>query len=125
CSGSTHIDEISYALGVKPAAELETDLQPFRMRARVHWCAPMDDSPEVIGLLYEAAKGVSRFPRKEMVLIVAHGSKEKGFHKRWREVLDSVAKQLKGLGGFAAVDYAMLLPDQASCVLRGWNRRRP
>jgi len=34
-SGSTHIDEISYALGMKSTPEKETDLEPFSLSARV------------------------------------------------------------------------------------------
>lgn len=41
-AGSTHADEIAYALGVKPAPLCETDLEPFRVQARVYYGRPLD-----------------------------------------------------------------------------------
>lgn len=41
-AGSTHADEIAYALGVKPAPLCETDLQPFQVQARVYYGRPLD-----------------------------------------------------------------------------------
>lgn len=41
-AGSTHADEIAYALGVKPAPLCETDLEPFRVQARLYYGRPLD-----------------------------------------------------------------------------------
>lgn len=41
-AGSTHADEIAYALGAKPAPLCETDLEPFRVQARVYYGRPLD-----------------------------------------------------------------------------------
>lgn len=124
-SGSTHIDEISWALGVKAKPELDTDLPRFRRTAAIHWCAPIDDDPEIAELLAAKLKPLSVNPQRELVLLVGHGSKEKGFHKRWRDGLISLAKQVQRIGGFAESDAVMLLPDQAACKMRAWRRRRP
>ena len=44
-SGSTHIDEISYALGVIAEPLLETDMEPLDIKARIHFTSPIDDHP--------------------------------------------------------------------------------
>jgi sirohydrochlorin ferrochelatase len=120
-SGSTHIDEISYALGVILTPKLETDLEPFRMDARVHWCPPIDDDPEIAEILYEKIKSLSVDAEREFVVIVGHGSKEPGFHEVWQRVLDSLAMQVKELGGFAGAGTAMLLPDQLREKMKEWT----
>lgn len=40
--GSTHVDEIAYALGVTSAPLADTKLPPFRLRAQVRYGRPLD-----------------------------------------------------------------------------------
>ncbi|ANE48666.1 cobalamin biosynthesis protein CbiX [Paenibacillus swuensis] len=124
-SGSTHVDEISWSLGVVEEPKLETDLELMRVNARVHWCRPMDDEPEIAAMLWEKVRELSVRPEREILLLVGHGSKEEGFHEQWQQVLSSLAKQLGELGGFAATDTAMLLPEQAAERVKYWQRERP
>jgi sirohydrochlorin ferrochelatase len=124
-SGSTHIDEITYALGIKLKPLLETDLTPFRIQARVHLCDPIDDDPEIAHILYEKLQELSTEPEREIVLLVGHGSKEQGFHEQWRAGLESLAEQLKTLGGFAETDIAMLLPNQVDDRMTWWQEHKP
>jgi sirohydrochlorin ferrochelatase len=124
-SGSTHIDEISWALGAKSEPELPTDLEQFRVHAAVHFCDPIDDDPEIAQLIVNKLSTITVDPSKELLLLVGHGSKEQGFHKRWRKGLDSLAKQAKQIGGFAEADTVMLLPDEAASKLHYWKHARP
>jgi sirohydrochlorin ferrochelatase len=124
-SGSTHIDEISYALGVKPEPELPTDMKPFAITARVHFTSPIDDDPVIAEVLYEKMKPLSSRPDREVVLLVGHGSVERGFHERWLHGLEQLAGRLKELGGFAETDTAMLLPDEIAGKMDAWRRCRP
>lgn len=124
-SGSTHIDEIGYALGVTDKPALPTKLVPFERRAAIHFTPPIDDDPEIAWILYEKVQELSREPSRELLLLVGHGSVEKGFHARWRHVLEGLAARMKELGGFDAADAAMLLPDQVDFKLRLWQKRKP
>jgi sirohydrochlorin ferrochelatase len=124
-SGSTHMDEISWALGVKAEPDLPTDLQRFRMVANVHLCAPIDDDPEIAQLLVDKLKPLTITPEWELVLLVGHGSKENGFHERWQQGLESLAEQVQTIGRYAAVDTVMLLPNQASDKMKAWKNCRP
>lgn len=124
-SGSTHIDEISYALGVKTEPILPTELTPFRRSAAIHFAQPIDDDPDIARIVYEKVKGLSVDPAKELLLLVGHGSVEKGFHLRWRQGLERLAARLQELGGFAGADGAMLLPDQVGFKLKLWQKREP
>lgn len=98
-SGSTHVAEIRCALGTHP-------------RVRIHFCRPIDDDPEIVQIIYEKVKKISRNPAKEALLLAGHGSAEPGFHERWEEGLTALSAEVKRLGGFAAADRAMLLPEQ-------------
>jgi sirohydrochlorin ferrochelatase len=124
-SGSTHIDEISWALGAKAEPDLETDLERFRVQAHIHLCDPIDDDPEIAELVAAKLKVLSKAPERELVLLVGHGSKEKGFHGRWRRGLESLADQVKQIGGYAEADTVMLLPNQAACKMKVWQKKRP
>lgn len=124
-SGSTHIDEISYSLGVIAAPLLPTDMVPFRRKARIHFTSPIDDDPDIARIVYEKVKDLSVDPSHELVLLVGHGSIEKGFHRRWRQGLERLAARIKGLGGFDEADGVMLLPDQVGFKMKLWNKRKP
>lgn len=124
-SGSTHIDEISYALGVIPEPRLETDLQPFDIHSRIHLCSPIDDDPDVAEVIYDKVKVLSMDPAKEILLLIGHGSKEEGFHQKWKSGLECLAARLKVRGGFAETDAAMLLPDQVKVKMLWWQRCKP
>lgn len=124
-SGSTHIEEIAWALGAKETCRCETDLERFRVRANVRLCAPIDADDEVVDILYEKMKPLSVRPSEELVLVVGHGSVVKGFHAVWRGVLAAAAEKLRVRGGFAASDTVMLLPDQVHWKMKWWQTRRP
>lgn len=124
-SGSTHIDEISYALGVKDKPLLPTDMKPFAIRARIHFTSPIDDDPIIADIVYAKIKPLSTDPQKEILLLVGHGSIEKGFHFLWRRGLEKLAMRLRALGGFDEADAAMLLPDQIPHKMRWWLSRKP
>lgn len=124
-SGSTHMDEIAYALGVTAEPKLETDLGKFRVRATIHLSAPIDDDPEVADIVLEKVADLSVDPSRELLLLIGHGSKEAGFHEQWRDGLHRLSARLKRVGGFAEVGGAMLLPDEAAATVKCWQQDRP
>ncbi|WP_307720133.1 sirohydrochlorin chelatase [Paenibacillus alginolyticus] len=124
-SGSTHIDEISYALGVIEQPLLETDMEPFDIKARIHFTSPIDDDPVIAEIIYAKIKELSESPSQEIVLLIGHGSKEKGFHLKWRKGLELLAERLKALGGYDEADVAMLLPDQVKRKMTWWAQKKP
>jgi sirohydrochlorin ferrochelatase len=124
-SGSTHVEEIAWALGVKETCRCDTDMEPFRIASKAHLCEPIDADDDVIDILYEKLRPLSRDPSRELVVIVGHGSIVRGFHSVWRRVLDTAAEKLRARGGFAEADGLMLLPDQVSWKLQAWRKRRP
>jgi sirohydrochlorin ferrochelatase len=124
-SGSTHIDEISYALGLISQPTLETQMVPLTIQAQIHFGSPIDDDEDIAQILYDKIQSLSVTPSREIVLLVGHGSIEKGFHMRWRKGLERLAARLKAIGGFDVVDVAMLLPDQVKRKMNRWIHKKP
>lgn len=121
-SGSTHVDEIAYALGAKEAPDAPTDLPPFRVDANVHFGQPMDGDPDLLAnIIVDKARALSVHAELEEILIVAHGSDLPLFRARWEEGLRRVAAYVAERGGFAAAGYALLLPDQVREKARLWK----
>lgn len=120
-SGSTHLDEISYALGIKPEPERPTDLVPFERKASVYMTRPIDDDPQMAELLVERMSELSEVPEKEIVILAAHGSDEPGFEERWRQGMKRLAERVRKVGRFAAVDYALLLPEEVRKKVFCWQ----
>lgn len=112
-SGSTHVDEIGWALGAYPEPKVETDLEPYRMPSlQLTYGQPMDGSPELIGVVLDRLKEMSVDPSREIVLLVGHGSEEAGFLEAWERGLAAIAERVVGLGGYASCSFALLLPNQ-------------
>lgn len=124
-SGSTHVHEISWAFGVIDEPAIETDLTPFRCQSRVLFGKPIDDDPLIACILQEHAASLSRDPKREVLLLIGHGSDMDGFYERWQQGMTQLADRLKQALGFAAAETAMLLPDQIGSKLRLLDRQFP
>ena len=116
-SGSVHIDEIRYALGLQAEPTLPTDLPRMRFTAKMHWTKVMDDHPLIIDVLMDKLRSLSESPDREVLVVTGHGSREDGFYERWREVMERIADKLRIAGGFCAAEAALLLPDETASVM--------
>lgn len=121
-SGSTHVDEIAYAIGAKDDPELETELEPFQVQARVHFGTPMDDDPDVAVMVWDKVRHLSVHPDKEIVLLVGHGSRHGSFRRRWEEGLSSLGRRVSNISGTNA-DYALLNPGDVRDKAILWKER--
>ncbi|HUC90807.1 MAG TPA: CbiX/SirB N-terminal domain-containing protein [Paenibacillus sp.] len=124
-SGSTHVDDIAQAFGQPAAAYREGELEPFTVReASVTVGRPIDDDPVIAEIVYGNVRELSVAPERETLLLVAHGSREKGLNRVWRTGMTRLAERVRALGGFKRAEIATLLPDQAACVMKALTRRR-
>lgn len=122
-SGSTHMDEIAYALGVKAEPDRETDLEPFTIQAHVHFGYPADDDEDIAQMVWDQVKHLSVLPEKEMVLVVGHGSIHDGFRQRWEQGISSLAQRVAQVSEVAYTDYALLNPDSLRAKTEEWTAR--
>ncbi|WP_379163256.1 sirohydrochlorin chelatase [Paenibacillus sp. sgz5001063] len=122
-SGSTHVDEIEYALGAKPAPEKETDLEPFDVKAKVHYGYPVDDDPDIAVMIWDKLRELSKHPERETILLVGHGSVHEGFRQRWQQGISSLAERVRQISGAAAADYGLLNPDNVRSKVEYWREQ--
>lgn len=113
-SGSTHVDEIGWALGAYPQTRTETELAPFRVPVRLTYGKPVDDDPEFVQILLDRLSALSRNPAEECVLLIGHGSEWPGYFEAWRRGLGSLASIVKEAGGYRDAAIATLRPDTAA-----------
>ncbi|MCC2686596.1 MAG: hypothetical protein K0R75_3495, partial [Paenibacillaceae bacterium] len=102
-SGSGHIGEIREMLGVGS--------RPNGRKARIIWCEPLNDAPEVVRIVADRLTELSVAPERESLLLIGHGNGEAGLRGEWERVLRSVASQLQQEWRFKQAAYATLLPD--------------
>lgn len=122
-SGSTHVDEIEYALGAKAAPEKETELERFTVKAKVHYGYPVDDDPDIAVMIWDKLRGLSKHPERETILLVGHGSRHEGFRQRWQQGISSLAERVRRVSGAAAADYALLNPDSVRGKVEYWREQ--
>lgn len=123
-SGSTHVDEIEYAIGAKDAPERETDLEPFEVKAQVHFGYPVDNDPDIAVMVWDKVKALSQQPEQETILLVGHGSIHDGFRQRWEAGISSLAQRVQEVSGVAHTDYALLNPDSVYSKAKYWCEER-
>lgn len=107
-SGSTHVDEIGWALGAYAKPKLETDLARVAVRAELTYGSPMDDAPEIVDVLLDRLAALSSCASEESVLLIGHGSREPGFKETWQSGMASLGEQLIARGGFRGYAGALL-----------------
>ncbi|MDM5279911.1 CbiX/SirB N-terminal domain-containing protein [Paenibacillus silvae] len=123
-SGSTHVDEIEYAMGAKEAPERETDLEPFEVQARVHFGYPVDDDPDIAVMVWDKVQSLSQQPEQETILLIGHGSIHDGFRQRWEAGIASLARRVQDISGVAHTDYALLNPESVHDKAKYWSEER-
>jgi sirohydrochlorin ferrochelatase len=124
-SGSTHVDEIGWALGAYASPRTDTDLTKFRVNARLTYGKPLDEDEEIAEVLLDRLAELSADPRRESLLLVAHGSGEPEFLAAWRRGTEGLCAKLRERGGYADAEAALLLPDEVAEKWRALRRRRP
>ncbi|GGF96485.1 hypothetical protein GCM10010912_46660 [Paenibacillus albidus] len=122
-SGSTHVDEIEYALGAKPEPERETDLERFDVQANVHYGYPVDDDPDIAVMIWDKVRELSKNPARETILLVGHGSVHDGFRQRWEQGISSLAQRVRQVSGVAAADYGLLNPGSVRSKVEYWQEQ--
>ncbi|PZT53355.1 sirohydrochlorin chelatase [Paenibacillus silvae] len=123
-SGSTHVDEIEYAIGAKEAPERETDLEPFEVKARVHFGYPVDDDPDIAVMVWDKVQSLSQQPEQETILLIGHGSIHDGFRQRWEAGIASLARRVQDISSVAHTDYALLNPESVHDKAKYWSEER-
>lgn len=124
-SGSTHVDEIGWALGAYPEPRRETDLEPIAVRARLAYGQPIGSDPEIARVLADKLAAGAREPAAEAVLLVGHGSDEPWFYEAWRRELEGLAAELVRVGGYAGAAAALLRPDETAAAIALLRTRHP
>ncbi|NMO97445.1 sirohydrochlorin chelatase [Paenibacillus lemnae] len=121
-SGSTHVDEIAYAIGAKAEPDMETDLAPFQVKSRVHFGMPFDDDNDIAAMVWDKVKALSVEPSREVILMVGHGSPHELFWRRWEKIMASLAQRVEQVSGLRA-DGALLNPGNVQEQVKAWQKR--
>lgn len=110
--GSTHLEEIQYALGLLEQSRIPTELRPIRPAAELIWCSPLEAHSFVLDVLGERVQEASTQPNEEVLLLIGHGSEVAGFKEKWEELLGFLGKHLRVRFGLKGFSYATLKGDQ-------------
>ena len=99
-------DGHSHARGDDPAPRL-------RARLPLVTVGGLEDDPLFARALYERARGLSERPRRETVVLVAHGLGDAEGNAHWRKVLESLRDQMIAMGGdeFRAIEVGLWSED--------------
>jgi hypothetical protein len=78
----------------------------IRTAALITTVGGVEDSPHFAAALLDRAQALSQDPERETVVLVAHGDGDDATNARWRNLLGSLATQMKRAGGdrFRAIE---------------------
>lgn len=106
-SGSTHIEEIRYLLGLTDNPRIAMREEPIAHQAEIQFVEPMNDHPLVMDILEEKANALPA----DRILLVGHGSDLPRFQAKWEQVAGAIAEKLQARVPASSVSYAFTLPD--------------
>ncbi|MDK8183381.1 CbiX/SirB N-terminal domain-containing protein [Paenibacillus sp. UMB4589-SE434] len=110
-SGSTHVDEIAWALGVKEEPLCDSDLERFRVHADIVYGAPLDEDDSVYAMVAARLRALDVDGKRDAVMLIAHGSPHEPFQTRWRDGLTRMAHELKARNWCVVAGHALLCCD--------------
>lgn len=87
--------------------------QRVKHRVPLAMAPALDDSKALTAILLARAKGLSKEPQKEVVVLVAHGPVDDKANDVWLSTLDRLAKRVRLKGGFAGSVIGTLRDDSA------------
>ncbi|MCF6092674.1 cobalamin biosynthesis protein CbiX [Microaerobacter geothermalis] len=111
CLGSTHLEEIKYALGIISHSAVPTDIEKISSQAEIIWGPAFDSHPYMTDIICDRIHKLSNDPSKESLLLVAHGSEIPGFYELWEKMLYRLSHRVQKRINFLQVSYATLRPD--------------
>jgi hypothetical protein len=89
-------------------------MELFRLQTQATFALSREgllDAPEMGDILAERARGLSRDPQREDVLILAHGPEDDGENERWLQKLDARAEAVRAALPFHRVQVETLRED--------------
>ena len=106
-----------YLLGVDfQPGFVNNPLFPVEKHASIRFFDPLNDSAVVVEILLDRAHEISADPRKESVIIVAHGPNDNSDNLRWIDILKNLSNRIKDRGGYRSVEGVTLRDDAPSAV---------
>lgn len=122
-SGSTHVEEIAYLLGLVKKPKIPMDEPPIAHHAALSLLPTMGAHPLIAQILVDRARRLSTHPQEECLLLVGHGSEHPYFHKQWVADVEKLGEQIMQEVPFASFSYAFLHPDQLRTVAQRESQR--
>lgn len=117
-TGSTHIAEIKYMLGISQSCQVETDVKPISINSKIILCNPMDDHPLIVELLLDQLRKLSVSPNNEAVLLVGHGSDRADFFQVWEDFLKRLESKIQSSLPFGMITHATMYNENIDQMTR-------
>jgi sirohydrochlorin ferrochelatase len=92
-------------------AQQSNKTTPIKSPVPVHMTAALDAHPIVADILADRAAAISRNPRQEVVILVAHGPVSDSENVLWLRDMKRLADQIERRKNFARVEYVTLRDD--------------
>jgi len=95
--------QYEYLFGLRKEPEWEEAGEPLDLEVPVVMGRALDDTPVVAQILLDRARELSRNPKEETVVIVAHGPNGDGDNGQWLAAMQKLGEWVQQVGGFREV----------------------
>ncbi|MBU6145103.1 MAG: hypothetical protein KGO83_00145 [Paenibacillaceae bacterium] len=123
-TGSTHVHEIQYALGVVPALEIDSDIVRISHDAHIVWHEPLFEEGVLAALVRQRVAQLPALGADDAVLLVGHGSDVPVFQQRWEACMHALIRVVRTAYPLCAVSMATLHPANVTERARALAKRR-
>ncbi len=115
-SFSDHYEEIRYYAGERKDAPSHYTHEPLKTRAELVLTSGMDSDRLLGRILADQIRPVSKDPKNESLILVAHGPNDEADNEKWLACLKVQAAYLQWAHGFRRVDAATIRDDAPKAV---------
>ena len=122
-SSSEVMRQYQYLLKLRTHGPWEQEAKPVTAARPIAMTPALDDDPAVAQVLSERVREVSRDPRNETVVIVAHGPTGAEDNHQWLAAMNRLAAEVKQLGSFRKVLPVTMRDDAPQAVQQAATRK--
>lgn len=105
--------------GMDMGDKKDVELPQLDIKAQVLLTKPLNDNPYAVNILIDRINELSKRPKKETVVLVAHGPNDKMDNMMWMNALHNISIQVKsafGVNTFRNVAYLTLRDDASKDI---------
>ncbi|VAW34725.1 hypothetical protein MNBD_GAMMA01-563 [hydrothermal vent metagenome] len=94
-------------------AMTDMEIKPLTINAKIFLTNALDSHPLVTNIIYDRIKKLSKKPKNETIIILAHGPNSEADNKNWIKEINSISEQIREKNNYKQI-FGLTVRDDAN-----------